>query len=219
MIQLAINGALGKMGRAIARLALQKNTINLAAAIDIHPQNAILTEGIQLEFLFGEATQENLKNINVIIDFSVPEASLKIMKLCEAMKIPMVIGTTGFTKEQEQIIFDAAKNIPILKSSNMSVGVNVLFALTRMAALALKDKGFQAEMMEIHHKHKKDAPSGTAKTLEKILLETMSLNPDVVYGRSGITGERTPDELGSFALRGGDVVGDHTVYFLANGEN
>ena len=100
----------------------------------------------------------------------------------------------------------------------MSIGVNLLFALTKMAAKALNNRNFQAEMMEIHHGKKKDAPSGTARTLEKILLESMSLNPEVTYGRSGMVGERKPKELGVFALRGGDVVGDHTVYFLGDGE-
>ncbi|MDH4199985.1 MAG: 4-hydroxy-tetrahydrodipicolinate reductase [Spirochaetia bacterium] len=218
MIHFAINGALGKMGRAIARLALQKKTMELALAIDINAQDAALGEGIKKEILVSQIDPEKPGKISGLIDFSVPDASLNMLKICVSAKIPMVIGTTGFGSEQESFIQEASKQIAILKSSNMSIGVNLLFALTRMAGEALVNKDFHAEMMEIHHMHKKDAPSGTAKSLEKILLETMNLDKNVKYGRSGITGERKPDELGSFALRGGDVVGDHTVFFLGNGE-
>ena len=218
MINIGIHGALGKMGRAIARLAKQDSNLRLAAAFAINADSAILSEGISRDILYSQLDEKVLKNIDVLIDFSVPEASLKVLKLCRELKIPMVIGTTGFIPEEEKIINEAGDHIALLKSSNMSIGVNLLFGLTRIAAGILKNRNFQAEMMEIHHGKKKDAPSGTAKSLENILLEQMSLDRNVTYGRSGMVGERKPKELGSFALRGGDVVGDHTVFFLGEGE-
>jgi 4-hydroxy-tetrahydrodipicolinate reductase len=218
MINIGIHGALGKMGRAIARLAKDNSNLKLIAAFDIHAETAILSDGITKDILHTKINVETLKNVQVLIDFSVPSASLNALKLCCDVNIPMVIGTTGFSSDEEEIISATGKRIAVLKSSNMSIGVNLLFALTKMAANALNNRNFQAEMMEIHHGKKKDAPSGTAKSLEKILLDNMPLDKNVTYGREGMVGERRPDELGSFALRGGDVVGDHTVYFLGEGE-
>lgn len=218
MTNIAIHGALGKMGRAIARLAKENKNLNLVAAFDINAASAVLSDGISKENLYPELNIALLKDVDVLIDFSVPEASLNAVKICHQLNIPMVIGTTGFKPEEEATISEAGKSMAILKSSNMSVGVNLLFGLTQIAARVLKERNFQAEMMEIHHGKKKDAPSGTAKSLEKILLDEMSLDRNVTYGREGIVGERRLDELGVFALRGGDVVGDHTVYFLGDGE-
>ncbi|MDH4262245.1 MAG: 4-hydroxy-tetrahydrodipicolinate reductase [Spirochaetia bacterium] len=218
MINIAIHGVLGKMGRAIARLANDSNQLKLISAFDTHANLADLSSGITKDILHTSINADALKNVQVLIDFSVPQASISAVQLCLELKIPMVIGTTGFSSQEESIIENASKKIPILKSSNMSVGVNLLFALTKMAAKSLNHRNFQVEMMEIHHGKKKDAPSGTAKTLEKILLENMPLDKNVTYGREGMVGERKQNELGSFALRGGDVVGDHTVYFLGEGE-
>lgn len=221
MIYLAINGVLGRMGRAIAGLASPRKDTELKAGFDVNAgeKTAVnLSDGLKPEILYPAANEENLKGVHVLIDFSIPEASLEIIRRCVSLKIPIVVGTTGFNPEQEDQIVQASREIPVLKASNMSLGVNLLFALTRMAARALKDKGFDAEIMEIHHNRKKDAPSGTAKSLESILIENMDLNSGAVYGRGGIIGERKKDELGVMALRGGDVAGDHTVFFLGNGE-
>jgi len=222
MTYFGIHGALGKMGRSIARLAKKEAQLNLSAAFDINAdvvrKSGEFSEGITNEILFSKVDRSDLKKLKVLIDFSIPKASLEILELCKEAGIPIVIGTTGFTPEEEKIIESASRQIPVLKSSNMSMGVNLLFALVHMAAQSLKDKNFQIEMMEIHHGRKHDAPSGTAKSLEKIILNSIPLDKNVVYGRSGMIGERKPDELGVFALRGGDVVGDHTVFFLGEGE-
>ena len=218
MVKFVNHGALGKMGRTIARLASANQTFKMTSAVDAMAASLPLSEGISGDALFPDIQSVNFKEVDVLIDFSIPEASMSILKVCRDRGIPMVIGTTGFTAEEEAVIRETAKKIPILKSSNMSIGVNLLFALTKIAAQALQNRSFQAEVMEIHHGKKKDAPSGTAKSLEKILLEAMSLDKSVVYGRSGMVGERKADELGIFALRGGDVVGDHTVFFLGEGE-
>jgi len=204
------------MGRAIGEIAATDDDLNYRVALDDagHPAFSQKIEG------FPEAREinaENLQGVAGLIDFSLPPATMKVLALCVEKKIPMVIGTTGFDDAQLAEIKAASETIPILMSSNMSVGVNLLFALTRAAAKALKGKGYDAEMYEIHHKHKKDAPSGTAKTLEEIILEHHDAS-EPVYGRAGHTGERRQEELGSFALRGGDVVGDHTVFFLGSGE-
>jgi len=218
MITFGIHGALGKMGRAIARLAKDDHRLKLAGAFDINAGLTAPGEGIDEDVLFTGVHDKVSKDIRVMIDFSVPPASLEVLGFCRKHKIPLVIGTTGFSADEEKIIVEASKEIAILKSSNMSIGVNLLFALTQMAARALNNRNFQVEMMEIHHGRKKDAPSGTAKSLEKIILDSMPLDRNVTHGRSGLVGERRPDELGSFALRGGDVVGDHTVFFLGDGE-
>lgn len=215
MIDFAILGALGRMGHAISEVAASDELLNYIVGLDnpSHPDFAKGADGVEVK----EIASDSLQGVNGIIDFSLPPATMKVLPICVEKKIPMVIGTTGFDDAQLAAIEEASKTIPLLMGSNMSVGVNLLFALTRAASKALKGKGYDAEMFEIHHKHKKDAPSGTAKTLEEIILENHDAS-EPIYGRAGHTGERKPQELGSMALRGGDVVGDHTVFFLGNGE-
>ncbi|MDH5717699.1 MAG: 4-hydroxy-tetrahydrodipicolinate reductase [Spirochaetia bacterium] len=224
MISFAIVGAVGRMGQSIAKLSLSNEKLNLKAAVERadHPDiNKSYGEIIGLkEFDFNINTLENLPaNIEGIIDFSSAESSVKTADFCGSKSIPLVIGATGLNHEQTLAIQNAAARIPVVLSSNMSLGVNLLFYLTKKAAKTLKNAGFQPEMTEIHHKHKKDAPSGTAKTLENIIMTEYEYNKEnIVYGREGITGERPENQLGSFALRGGDVVGEHTVYFFGEGE-
>jgi 4-hydroxy-tetrahydrodipicolinate reductase len=133
--------------------------------------------------------------------------------------VPVVVGTTGFTPEQRKELEAMSGTIPLIIASNMAIGVNVLFALVEQAARALAPHGFDPEVMEIHHNLKKDSPSGTAVTIKEILLRSYGFSEDaVLYGREGMIGERKKQELGVMALRGGDVVGDHTAYFLGYGE-
>jgi 4-hydroxy-tetrahydrodipicolinate reductase len=218
MKKVSINGALGKMGRAIARLLYSNENLKLLHAFDVNGKEAELSEGISAEQVDSEVTMDKLLKTDVVIDFSIPAASLRLIELCITAKKPIVIGTTGFNETEEDLIKQAASVIPVLKSSNMSIGVNMLFALVKMASTSLKNRGFQPEMMEIHHKKKVDSPSGTARSLEKIILENMLPGGNLISGRDGLVGARKDNELGSFALRGGDVVGDHTVFFLGEGE-
>ncbi len=221
-----IVGALGRMGQAIARASLSDSRLRLVKAFEAaeHPQQGgdfqALT-GLRLLSMVKLSTlhKDELTGLAGVIDFSQPESSVQTAGLCAEAKVPLVIGTTGFTKEQQAAIQRAADSIAIVQSSNMSVGVNLLFALTRQAARVLRDKHFDPEITEIHHRLKKDAPSGTAKTLEKILLQEYGWDETQArFGRAGMVGERPKEELGIFALRGGDVVGEHTVFFLGDGE-
>ena len=216
MIHFAISGALGRMGRAIAEEASAQNDLTYLRGMD-SPANPSFGQKIEGLPEICEISSAALEGVDGVIDFALPPATMKVLPVCVEQKAAMVIGTTGFSESELGQIKEASQEIPILMGSNMSVGVNLLFALTRAAARALNGKNYDAEITEIHHKHKKDAPSGTAKTLEEIILENYH-STEPVYGRAGHTGERRPEELGVFALRGGDVVGDHTVFFLGSGE-
>jgi len=156
---------------------------------------------------------------DVVVDFSFHNATLGVAKLCARHRKALVVGTTGHGPEDKAAITSLAAQIPMVMASNYSTGVNTLFWLTRKAAEIL-GPGFDLEVVEMHHRLKKDAPSGTAATLLEILAGVRKLQLDQVlrHGRKGITGERTDSEIGIHALRGGDVVGDHTVIFAADGE-
>ncbi|MCS6984500.1 MAG: 4-hydroxy-tetrahydrodipicolinate reductase [Leptospiraceae bacterium] len=226
MIRLAIHGALGRMGQTVAHLAVSSQDFLLTAALERedHPelgQNYYSLIGMKLpqELPIEKTSLAALEKADGVIDFSSPQGALQLAQLCAHLGLPLVSGTTGFREEEYQEFLKVSEKIPLLYSTNMSLGVNLLFALTKMAARLLKDKNFDAELMEIHHGKKKDAPSGTAKTLEAILRQEMSLPSHlVVYGRQGLVGERRREELGVLSIRGGDVVGEHTVYFLGHGE-
>jgi len=223
MINFGIIGASGRMGQTIARLSLEDRHFQLIAAIEHenHPQFEKKFEIPGRKFDFQLTSLKNLRpdKLQGMIDFSLPVSVTENVRYCEKNKIPIVIGTTGYSDEQLEKIKISSSNIPILLSSNMSIGVNMLFELVRSAASSLRDKGFSPEITEIHHRHKKDAPSGTAKSLYKIIQNEYKLKDDsIIFGREGETGERPTDQMGVFALRGGDVVGDHTVYFIADGE-
>ena len=167
----------------------------------------------------GQEIAPALASADVAIDFSFHSFTPELLKEAVAQNVPVVIGTTGHTDEEKAAIVEASKKIPVVFASNFSVGVNTLFWLTKKAAAILKDSS-DVEVVEMHHKHKLDAPSGTAKTLAEILCEEMDLdyNKDVAHGREGLVGARPKAQIGMHALRGGDVVGDHTVVFAADGE-
>jgi 4-hydroxy-tetrahydrodipicolinate reductase len=154
-----------------------------------------------------------------VIDFTLPEASVAHARLCAERGVAIVIGSTGLGAEAKAEIDVAAKKIPVILSPNMSVGVNVLFELVRQAARKL-GPGFDVEIVELHHKHKRDAPSGTAIRLAEVAAEELGRSPDEAFrfAREGITGERPPWQIGVQALRGGDVIGEHTVLFVGEGE-
>jgi len=202
MMRLLINGAKGRMGRAILAALEGDSEAVAAAAIDQ-----------------GDDLLAALPGCDAVIDFSLPQFTGDIAKACAKAGKTLVIGTTGHSDAQVAAIREASKEIPIVFAPNFSVGVNTLFWLTRKAAEILGPE-FDLEVVEMHHRLKKDAPSGTAKRLAEILADVRGLqyNKDVRHGREGIVGERTPVEIGMHALRGGDVVGDHTVICANIGE-
>ncbi|ACB76470.1 4-hydroxy-tetrahydrodipicolinate reductase [Opitutus terrae] len=198
--RILINGAKGRMGQALLAAAREFN-LPVGAAIDL---------GDDLAAAVGQS--------DVIVDFSSPAGTRAVIDQALAQKKALVIGTTGHAAAVKAELIALAARVPCVWSGNYSVGVNVLFALTRQAA-SLLDSNYDAEVIEMHHRFKKDAPSGTAARLAEIILEERKLAPDALrYGREGITGERTSTEVGMHSLRGGDVIGDHTVVFAALGE-
>ncbi len=202
MTRLIITGSKGRMGRA------------LVASIDHHPELQIASQVDQ-----GDDLAAVIDGCDVVVDFSSHTATPAIAKLCADRAKAMVIGTTGHSDEGRTRISDVACRIPVVLSSNFSTGVNALFWLTRKAAEIL-GPGFDLEIVEMHHRLKRDAPSGTATSLAEILAEVrrLQLPKAVRHGREGMVGERTSNEIGVHSVRGGDVVGDHTVMFAGPGE-
>jgi len=197
-----ITGAKGRMGQALVACAKKIHGLEVVAQIDQ-----------------GDDLAAVIRKGDVVVDFSAHAATVAVAKLCAKHKKALVIGTTGHTDTDTFEIKQNKAKIPIVWASNFSTGVNTLFWLTRKAAEIL-GPDFDLEVVEMHHRLKKDAPSGTAKTLAEILAEVRKLHLAEVarHGRAGIVGERTPSEIGVHSIRGGDVVGDHTVIFANTGE-
>jgi len=218
MVKVAVTGAAGKMGSLIAELASKEPELKLVGLTE-RPDSELLGKE-----LFGAKVYSSIEEIEekpkVVIDFTVPEATLKLLEEAKKLGVALVIGTTGFSEEERRKIEQASASLPIVFSPNMSLGVNLLFKLVAEVTKALKDKGYDIEIFEIHHRFKKDAPSGTAMKLAEIIAESLGreLSEVAVYGRKGIVGERKPEEVGVLAARMGDVVGEHTVYFATLGE-
>jgi 4-hydroxy-tetrahydrodipicolinate reductase len=202
MTNIIIAGAKGRMGQALLRCAATVPAITVNGRIDL---------GDDLGAVLGQA--------DVVVDFTFHESTLAFARLCAAQKKAIVIGTTGHSEAERKELTALAAEIPMVWSANYSTGVNALFWLTRKAAEIL-GPGFDLEILEMHHRLKKDAPSGTAATLAQILAEArnLSLEQAARHGRHGVPGERTAGEIGLHSLRGGDVVGDHTVIFASAGE-
>jgi len=202
MTRIIITGSKGQMGQALITCATRIPELQVVGQADV-----------------GDDLGAVISKCDVVIDFSFHNATLGVAKLCAQHKKALVIGTTGHQPAEKSEILNLKSQIPMVWSSNYSTGVNTLFWLTRKAAEIL-GPGFDLEVVEMHHRLKKDAPSGTATTLLEILGEVRKVQLEEVlrHGRKGITGERTSSEIGIHALRGGDVVGDHTVVFAANGE-
>jgi 4-hydroxy-tetrahydrodipicolinate reductase len=224
-IRIGITGAAGRMGRSLIEAISMVERLSLMAAIE-RPDNTLL--GADSGVLAGHAKngiavvgglKPVLADIDVLIDFSVPQATMANLALCSEHGVAMVIGTTGFSAQQQSAIEQAAARIPICKASNFSTGVNLCFKLLDMAARVLGDE-VDIEIYEAHHRHKIDAPSGTALSMGKVVADALGrdLNKVAVYGREGQTGARARDTIGFATVRAGDIVGDHTVTFAADGE-
>lgn len=224
-VNVIINGALGRMGREIAGIALADEEIRLVGCIEIPEHSAIGSDvgdsiglgksGISISSSFKEISI----NKSVIIDFTTPDSTRALLKEIEGTDTRIVIGTTGLSDTDIRLIKEVSQKNGVLFSPNMSLGINFLFYLTQIAAEKL-GKDFDIEIIEAHHRLKKDSPSGTAKRLGEIASAAMdcSYNDAVRHGRNGIVGERSAKEIGMHAVRGGDIVGDHTVLFAGPGE-
>ncbi len=202
MIRLLLTGSKGRMGQAVLACALQQPEFQIAGTVDL-----------------GDDPRAFIDAADVVVDFSAHSVTPGLAALCAEHRKAMVIGTTGHTEAEKSAIASRQSAIPIVLASNFSTGVNTLFWLTRKAAEIL-GPAFDLEIVEMHHRMKKDAPSGTARTLAGILanVRRQELAKVARHGREGLVGERTTEEIGIHALRGGDVVGDHTVIFAAPGE-
>ncbi len=224
--RIGVTGAAGRMGRTlIEAIALADGEIELSAAIE-QPGSSLI--GADSGELAGQgkngvaivgSLQEVIDDIDVLIDFTVPAATADNVRLCADRKVAIVIGTTGFTPEQQAGIESAAEGVPICKASNFSTGVNLCFRLLETAAKVLGND-VDIEVYEAHHRHKIDAPSGTALSMGQVVADALGrdLSKVAVYGREGQTGARDRETIGFATVRAGDIVGDHTVTFAAEGE-
>ncbi|WP_052005235.1 4-hydroxy-tetrahydrodipicolinate reductase [Leptospira sp. WS58.C1] len=208
------------MGKAIIQVLSQSKISELSAAVVGKGSvylglDSGLHSGLkQNEILFSDDLSKSVAESDTVIDFSIREVLPEVLSICKESKKPVVVGTTGLADSHKELLKETSKIIPIVYSPNMSIGVNLLFKLTEIAAKVMGDLA-DIEIQDIHHRHKKDAPSGTAEKLKAILLETLSrTESNIVHGRHGILPERDPKEIGIHTLRAGEVVGDHTVYFF-----
>lgn len=225
MTKAVLCGALGRMGRTILRLSLEYSDFEVIAGVE-HPdciKSADLGEASGITELKGKPLTSRLEDVisycDVVVEFSGNvSAAVAHTKIASLSGKGTVVGTTGFSQQDLEEMRSCSENAPVLLSPNMSLGVNLLFKLVEISAKALKDRNFDVEISEIHHRFKKDAPSGTALKLASILSQALGIPSwAMVFGREGIK-QRKEEEIGVMALRGGDVVGDHTVHFLGFGE-
>jgi len=207
--RVAVAGAGGRMGRTVIEAVLADRGLQLAGAFDVAGSPAIGQPAGGVKITADAATAIAA---DVLIDFTRPEGTLANLRHAKAM----VIGTTGFSDTQKKTILDAAKRIPIVMAANFAVGVNATYKLAETAAKILGD-GYDVEIIEAHHKHKVDAPSGTALKLGEVVASVLK-KKDFAHGRQGETGERPQGQIGFHAIRGGDIVGEHTVLFAGSGE-
>jgi 4-hydroxy-tetrahydrodipicolinate reductase len=224
VLRIAIAGASGRMGRMLIEAVLAAPDCALAGALDIAGnaslgQDAGAFAGRSTGVTITDDLQAGLSGADVLIDFTRPEGTLAHLAACRALGVKAVIGTTGFSPAQKAEITALAGQIAIVLAPNMSVGVNVVLKLLDQAARALS-QGYDIEVIEAHHRHKVDAPSGTALKMGEVLAGALgrNLKDCAVYAREGVTGERDPSTIGFAAIRGGDIVGDHTVLFAGTGE-
>lgn len=220
----AVAGASGRMGHMLIEAIREAGDCVLAGALDMASSRQI---GADAAAFLGHNTgvaitadlHVGLQAARVLIDFTRPEGTMAHLRACRSLGVNAVVGTTGFSDEQKTEIAEIAQHIAIMMAPNMSVGVNVTLKLLEMAAKALST-GYDIEIVEAHHRHKIDAPSGTALKMGEVIAEAMGrdLKDCAVYERYGITGERDPSSIGFATIRGGDIVGDHTVLFAGTGE-
>lgn len=223
-LRIAVAGASGRMGRMLVEAVIQAPDMALAGALDV-PGSAALGQdaaaflGQSSGVLITADLRDGLKDAEVLIDFTRPEGTLAHLAVCAELGVKAVIGTTGFSAEQKAQITAFAGRTAVVFAPNMSVGVNVVMRLLDVAARALNE-GYDIEIIETHHRHKVDAPSGTALQMGQVVADALgrSLEECAVYGREGVTGARDPSTIGFATVRGGDVIGDHTVLFAGIGE-
>ena len=224
-IKVGVIGAGGRMGRMLIEAVQENPQTTLNAAIERQGSSLVGADAGEvaaigrLDVQIVDDLKAVINDIDVLIDFSLPDATEQNMQICAANKVAMVIGTTGFNEQQEQVLAEASKQIAIVYAGNYSTGVNLSLKLLGMAAKAFGSDA-DVEVIEAHHKHKIDAPSGTAYMMAEAVAEARGQNlKDVaVYGREGQTGERNVGSIGIHAIRGGEIIGDHTVMFIADGE-
>jgi 4-hydroxy-tetrahydrodipicolinate reductase len=222
--RITVAGASGRMGRMLIEAVRASGDCVLAGALDQRGSPAVGTDaaaflGQSSGVLITDDLQAGLQGADVLIDFTRPEGTLAHLAVCGALGVKAVIGTTGFSEAQKAEIAAHAQRAAIVFSPNMSVGVNVTLKLLELAAKALAT-GYDIEVIEAHHRHKVDAPSGTALQMGEVVARALGRNLQdcAVYERHGVTGERDPSSIGFATIRGGDIVGDHTVLFAGTGE-
>lgn len=224
-MRMAVTGAAGRMGRTLIRMISESADLTLGAALERKDSELLGADAGEvagvgpLGVMLGHDVAGALGEFDVLVDFSVPEATLHALHACREGAKKIVIGTTGFDATGQSLIEAAAADIAILQAPNMSIGVNVCFRLIEIAARALGDD-VDVEVMEVHHRDKIDAPSGTALRMGEILADALDrdLVQDAIYGRQGATGPRDRRTIGFASLRGGDIVGEHTVIYAGTGE-
>ena len=219
-LKVVIAGGAGRMGQVLIEAVNSAPDCVLYGVLErVGSPNvdrpAVMMDGL----LISDDMATTLRGADVLIDFTRPEGTLKHLGLCRELGVNIIIGTTGFSSEQKQLIADAGKDIGVVFAPNMSVGVNLSFKLLEIAAKVLNE-GYDIEVVEAHHRYKVDAPSGTALRMGEVVAEALGrdLSECAVYGREGVTGERDPSTIGFATVRGGDIVGDHTVMFAGIGE-
>ncbi len=225
VIKVGVIGAGGRMGRMLIEATQDNPKTTLSAAIERQGSSLVGADAGEvaaigrLEIQIVDDLKAVISDIDVLIDFSLPAATEQNMQVCAEYNVAMVIGTTGFNEQQEQVLATASEQVAIVYAGNYSTGVNLSLKLLGMAAKAF-GKDADVEIIEAHHKHKIDAPSGTAYMMAEAVAEARGQNlKDVaVYGREGQTGEREAGTIGIHAIRGGEIIGDHTVMFIADGE-
>ena len=224
-INVGVIGAGGRMGRMLIEAVKDNSQTMLKAAIERQGSSLVGADAGEvaaigrLDVAIVDDLISVINDIDVLIDFSLPDATEQNMKICAEHNVAMVIGTTGFNEQQEQVLAKASERVAIVYAGNYSTGVNLSLKLLAMAAKAFGNDA-DVEVIEAHHKHKIDAPSGTAYMMAEAVAEARGQNlKDVaVYGREGQTGEREAGTIGIQAIRGGEIIGDHTVMFIADGE-
>ena len=222
--RIGILGAGGRMGRILIQ-AVQQAGFQLAAAAERPESSLVGTDAGELAGIGAVGVKVSgsleavLTDVDVVIDFTAPVATEQHLKICRDAGVAMVIGTTGLSDEQKQLLNDTAKQIPVVYAANYSVGVNVSIKLLELAAQVFGDT-VDIEIIEAHHRHKVDAPSGTALMMGEAVADTLgrNLKEVAVYGREGHTGPRDRQTIGFETIRGGDIVGEHTVMFIGEGE-
>ena len=223
-LKVAIAGSSGRMGRALIETVLRASDLRLAAALEQKGHEHVGKDAGELVgspcgVKISDDVAKSIAGCDLLIDFTRPEAAAAHLAACRKQGVKMVIGTTGFSEAQKKEIATAARDIAIVVAPNFSVGVNVAFRLLEVAAQAL-GKGYDVEIVEAHHRHKADAPSGTALRMGEVVAQALGrdLKKSAIYGREGVTGERKDETIGFATVRGGDLVGDHTVMFIGTGE-